>query len=64
MPRMSCHTSTESPNEAPKESSTVPTMVIAATRLRVMISMMIRIRLAADMPAIIRSYLEPSRMSL
>ena len=34
-------------------------MVIAATRLRVMISMMIKIRLAADISAIKRSYLDP-----
>ncbi len=50
--------------KAPNEISTVPTMVIAATRLRVMINMMIRIRLAADIPAIIGSHLDPSRMSL
>ena len=39
-------------------------MVIAAARLRVMISMMIKMRQAAEMPAIMRSNLDPSRMSL
>ncbi len=64
MPRMYCQRSTESPNEAPSESSTVPTMTRAATTLRVMISMMMKIKVAAAIPAIIRSMLEPSRMSL
>ena len=61
---MCCHTSTDSPNDAPSDSATVPTMTRAATRLRVTNTMMSRIRLSAAMPAIIRSYLAPSLMSL
>src|SRR5271156_2601732 len=47
IPRMYCQSNTESPNEAPSESSTVPTITTAATTLRVMISMMTKIRVAA-----------------
>ena len=61
---MYCQSSTESPNEAPSESSTVPTMTKAATTARVMISMMTKIKVAAAIPAINRSMLEPSCMSL
>ncbi len=61
---MSCQISTESPKEAPNDSATVPTMTNAATRLRVMIIMMSKIRLSAAIPAIMRSYLAPSWMSL
>ena len=55
MPRMYCHTSTESPNEAPSDSATVPTITIAATRLRVMIIMINRIRLSEAIATISRS---------
>ena len=55
MPKMYCHTNTDSPNEAPNDSATVPTMTSAATRLRVMNIMISRIRLSAAMPAMIRS---------
>ncbi|CFE40571.1 Uncharacterised protein [Mycobacterium tuberculosis] len=61
---MSCQTNTESPKEAPMESTTVPTITTAATTLRVMIIMMIKIKLIAATPAISRSYLAPSRISL
>ena len=61
---MSCQTSTDRPNEAPNDSATVPTMTSAATRLRVMINMMSKIRLSAAIAAIIRSYLALSWMSL
>ena len=64
MPRIYCQISTDSPNDAPNESATVPTMTSAATKLRVMMSMMMRIRQSAPTPAIKRSYLEPSRKSL
>ena len=43
---MYCHTSTDRPNEAPSETATVPTMTIAAIRLRVMSIMISRIRLS------------------
>jgi hypothetical protein len=39
-------------------------MTAAATRLRVMSSMMMKIRLSAAIPAMIRSQLLPSCMSL
>ncbi|CNG93914.1 Uncharacterised protein [Mycobacterium tuberculosis] len=58
MPRMSCQTSTDSPKDAPRESNTVPTITRAAMKLRVMISMIMKIRQIAAIPAIIRSYLE------
>ena len=64
MPRMSCQISTESPNEAPNDSATVPTMTNAATMLRVMNTITSRISPSAAIPAIIRSYLAPSWMSL
>ena len=52
---MCCQISTDSPNEAPSDITTVPTMTAAATTLRVMISMMMKIRPSAAIPAIIRS---------
>ena len=60
MPKMYCHTNTDNPKDAPKDSTTVPTMTSAATRLLVMKIMISRIRLSADSPAIIRSYVAPS----
>ena len=60
MPKMYCHTRTDSPKDAPNDSTTVPTMTNAATRLRVMKIMISRIRLSAAIAAIIRSYLAPS----
>jgi hypothetical protein len=50
--------STESPNDAPTDNTTVPTMTNAATRLRVMSSMMGKFRQIEAMPAISRSYFE------
>ena len=47
--------STESPKDAPSDSSTVPTMTADATTLRVMISMMAKINASAAIPAIIKS---------
>ena len=64
IPKMSSQISTESPKEAPNDSATVPTITSAATKLRVMISMMSRIRLSAASATISRSYLAPSWMSL
>ncbi len=61
---MYCHTRTDSPNEAPSDRATVPTMTSAAIRLRVMIIMISRMRLSAAKATIIRSYLAPSWMSL
>ncbi|CPT21209.1 Uncharacterised protein [Mycobacteroides abscessus subsp. abscessus] len=55
---------TDRPNEAPNESATVPTMTSEATKLRVINSMIRKIKHNAEMPAIIRSYLAPSDMSL
>ena len=52
---MCCQISTERPNEAPSEITTVPTMTADATTARVMISMMMKIRPSAAMPAINRS---------
>ncbi|BAX90252.1 hypothetical protein MSG_00085 [Mycobacterium shigaense] len=52
---MPCQSSADGPNEAPSDSATVPTMTIAATRLRVMNSMIKKIRLNAAVAAIIRS---------
>src|ERR1700743_1746516 len=60
MPKMYCHTSTDSPSEAPRDSATVPTMTSAAIRLRVMIIMISRMRLSAANATISRSYLAPS----
>ena len=60
MPKMYCHTSTDNPNDAPSDSATVPTMTSAATRLRVMKTMISRMRLSAASAAIIRSYFAPS----
>ena len=48
--QMSCQISTDSPNEAPSDSATVPTMTSAATRLRVMNIITSRIRLSAAIP--------------
>ncbi|CFE90798.1 Uncharacterised protein [Mycobacterium tuberculosis] len=55
IPRRCCHTSTDRPKEAPNDSATVPTITSAATRLRVMIIMMSKIKLSAAIPAIRRS---------
>ncbi|CKT29027.1 Uncharacterised protein [Mycobacterium tuberculosis] len=55
IPRMCCQISTDSPNEAPSDNTTVPTMTAAATTLRVVISMMMKIRQSAEIPAIIKS---------
>jgi len=55
MPRRYCHTSTDSPNDAPSDSATVPTITMAATRLRVMIIMISKIRLSEAMVTISRS---------
>ena len=52
---MCCHTRTDRPNDAPSDSTTVPTMTAAATRLRVMSNMMMKISDSAAMPAISRS---------
>ena len=64
MPRTYCQISTEKPKDAPNESATVPTITRAAIKLRVMISMMMKIRQSAEIPAIRRSYVEPSAQSL
>ena len=64
MPMMYCQISTEIPNDAPSDSTTVPTITSAATRLRVISNMIRKIRQIDAMPAISRSYLEPSAMSL
>ena len=64
MPRMCCQISTDSPNDVPSDSSTVPTMTAAATTARVIISMMMKIRQSEAIPAISRSQFEPSCMSL
>ncbi len=59
-----CQNRTDSPKDAPSDSTTVPTMTPAATRLRVMSSMMMKISVSAATPAVSRSYLLPSCMSL
>ncbi|SKW69614.1 Uncharacterised protein [Mycobacteroides abscessus subsp. abscessus] len=64
MPQMCCHTRTDRPNDAPSESATVPTMTKAATRLRVINNMMMKMRHSAATPAIRRSYFDPSTSSL
>ena len=64
MPKMYCQISTDSPNDEPNESATVPTMTRAAIKLRVMSSMMMKIRQSAPTAAIHRSYLAPSLKSL
>ena len=61
---MCCQISTDIPNDAPRESTTVPTITNAATRLLVISSMMRKIRQIDAIPAISRSYFEPSAMSL
>ena len=55
MPSRCCQISTDSPNEAPSDSTTVPTITSAATTLRVTNIMISRIRLAAAMTTMIRS---------
>ena len=55
MPRRCCQISTDRPNEAPSDSTTVPTITAAATTARVMISMMMKISASAAMPAMSRS---------
>ena len=55
IPITCCQTRTDSPKDAPSDSTTVPTMTAAATRLRVMSSMMMKISDSAAMPAISRS---------
>jgi hypothetical protein len=52
---MYCQSSTDKPNDAANESVTVPTITSAATRLRVMISMMMKIMHSDEMPAIRKS---------
>ena len=54
-PSRSCQISTDSPNDVPSESSTVPTITAAATTLRVMINMITKIRPSAEIPAISKS---------
>ena len=61
---MCCQNRTDSPKDAPSDSTTVPTMTPAATTLRVMSSMMMKISVGAATPAIIRSYSLPSCMPL
>ena len=46
---------TEIPKDAPRESTTVPTMTSAATMLRVMIIMTLKMRQIAATPAISKS---------
>ena len=47
--------STDRPNDAPRDNTTVPTMTADATTLRVMINMMMKISDTAAIPAISRS---------
>ncbi|SKV57547.1 Uncharacterised protein [Mycobacteroides abscessus subsp. massiliense] len=54
-PKMCCHTSTDSPNAAPSDSSTVPTMTSEATSARVMIIITAKISVTAAIPTINRS---------
>ncbi len=54
-PIMYCHINTDSPNDAPNESATVPTMTNAATRLLVTIGMMTKKMHSEEMPAIKKS---------
>ena len=61
---MCCQINTDSPKDEPSDTVTVPTMTAEATTLRVMASMIMKIRHSAATAAIIRSYREPSRMSL
>lgn len=56
---MCCHTSTEIPNAAPSESSTVPTMASEATNARVMIIITTKISVTEAIPTINRSYRAP-----
>ena len=55
MPSRCCQINTDSPNEAPSDSTTVPTITSAATTLRVTNIMISRIRLTAAITTIIRS---------
>ena len=61
---MYCHISTDSPNDVPSESSTVPTMTAAAITARVINNMMMKIKQSEAIPAISRSKFEPCCMSL
>src|SRR5271156_5921353 len=64
MPKRSCQMSTDSPKDAAIELPAVPTITSAATRERVRISMIRKIRVSADTTAIMRSYFVPLAMSL
>ena len=55
IPIRCCQINTDSPNDAPSESNTVPTITADATTLRVMISMMMNIRQSEAIPAISKS---------
>ncbi len=63
-PNRSCQINTESPNAAAIELDAVPTITTAATRLRVISTMIMKISVSEEITAIIRSYLAPSCMSL
>ena len=64
IPRMCCQISTESPNDAPSDNTTVPTITTAAIRLLVNSTMIMKIRHSEAIPAINMSYFEPSARSL
>ncbi len=64
VPRICCQMSTDSPNDVPSDNSTVPTMTAEAITARVSNSMMMKIKQSEAIPAISRSQLEPSAMSL
>nr|CRL70929.1 hypothetical protein CPGR_00589 [Mycolicibacter nonchromogenicus] len=55
MPKMYCHSSTDSPNDAPSDASTVPTITTEAMKLRVISSMMMKMIASEVIPAISRS---------
>jgi hypothetical protein len=64
VPMRYCHTSTERPNDAASDSTTVPTVTNDAISARVMISMTMKISVMAPTAAIIRSHFAPTWMSL
>ena len=61
---MCCQISTESPNDAPSDNTTVPTITTAAIRLLVNSTMIMKIRHSEAIPAINMSYFTPSARSL
>ena len=64
IPMMCCQISTDRPSADASETTTVPTITAAATTLRVINNMMMKIKAIEAIPAMIKSQFAPSCMSL